>query len=268
MKIYETLENGIQIVEYEDSLAATIADMWNRSNDAWGGGSGIKTASQVIARNAGAAHYNVYIAMAGEEAVGYCSLARYFGDADTLYISLLGVRPDYHGKKVGKALVLQCMERTMELGYSRIDLHTWSGNTSAVPLYKKCGYLWEDRPDSTHLVNFIPMILKTELFADFFKKADWYNHSTRSLDIVPDGVKMNNFEIFGYSWEMDGETLAVGFERTGRRMRLIETNDYRIELMANEHALAFGLDYTCTFTLKIKQAKICMSKSQAKTIEI
>jgi len=252
MKIYEKLDNGITIVEYEDSLAPALADMWNRSRDDWGGDTGIKTAVQVKARIAGNAMYNIYVAMDGDVAVGYCDLGRYFGDADTLYVNLLSVRPDYQGKKIGKALVLRCMERTIELGYPRIDLHTWGGNTAAVPLYKKCGYLWEDRADSTHLVNFIPSILNTPLFADFFKKADWYAHSTRSLDIVPDGVKVNKFEVFGYSWEKDGEILAIGFERTGRQMRLIETNDYKMEWMAEDHELAFGLDYNCTFTVENK----------------
>ncbi|MCL2577640.1 MAG: GNAT family N-acetyltransferase [Defluviitaleaceae bacterium] len=255
MKIYKHLENGIKIVEYEDSLAQTLAEMWNRSREDWGGDTGIKTAGQVMAHNAVAAFYNAYVAMDGDEAVGYCSLDRYFGDANTLYISLLGVRPDYQGKKIGKALVQKCTERTIELGYPRIDLHTWGGNTAAVPLYKKCGYLWEDRSDSTHLVNFIPSILNTPLFASFFKKADWYADSTRSWEIVPDGVKVNKFEVFGYTWEKDGEMLAVGFERTGRQMRLIETNDYKIELIAENHELAFGLKYNCTFTVQNKSKK-------------
>jgi hypothetical protein len=147
------------------------------------------------------------------------------------------------------------VERTIELGYPRLDIHTWAGNTKAVPLYKKCGYLWEDRENSTHLVNFIPSIIKAEPFTDFFKKADWYADSTRVIEIKPDGVKVNKFELFGYSWEKDGETLAVGYERSGRRMRFIETNDYKIEFMADNHELAFGLNYNCTFTVENKSGK-------------
>ena len=255
LTIYETLENGVKIVEYEDSLAAGIADMWNKSRDDWGGDTSIRTANQVISQHAGASFFNVYIAVDDEDVVGYCSLARFFGDADTTYIHTLSVRPDYQGKKVGKALVLRCIERTMELNYPRIDLFTWSGNTKSVPLYKKCGYLWEDRTDYNHFVNFIPSILKTELFADFFKKADWYADSTRTIEIVPDGVKQNNFEFFGYTWENDGEKLEIGYERTGSRMRLIETNDYKIELMAEDHVLAFGLNYNCTFTVENKTGR-------------
>ncbi|MCL2202462.1 MAG: GNAT family N-acetyltransferase [Defluviitaleaceae bacterium] len=245
----------IVITEYQPHMAATLADMWNKSSDDWGGGNDIKTPGNVVTRIESGACIHHYVALDGEEAVGYCSLGRYFGDADALYIELLGVRPDYQGKKVGKALVLKCVERTIELGYPRLDIHTWPGNTNAVPLYKKCGYLWEDRSDSTHLVNFIPEILRTDLFKPFFEKADWYADSTRSWEIIPDGVKVNKFEVFGYTWEKDGDTLAVGYERTGRRIRLIETPDYKIELMAENHELAFGLKYQCTLTATNKTGK-------------
>jgi ribosomal protein S18 acetylase RimI-like enzyme len=257
MHIYETLSNGIKIVEYDPSLNATLADMWNKSKDDWGGGNDTKTPGQVATRIEGGSCIHHYVALEPDngEAVGYCSLSRYFGDADALYIELLGVRPDYQGKKVGKALVLRCVSRTIELGYPRLDIHTWPGNTNAVPLYKKCGYLWEDRADSTHLVNFIPEILGTGLFKPFFEKADWYADSTRSWEIVPDGVKENKFEVFGYTWEKDGSRLAVGYERTGRRIRLVETDDYRIELMAENHELAFGLNYNCKFTATNKTGK-------------
>jgi ribosomal protein S18 acetylase RimI-like enzyme len=255
MMIYETLANGIKIVEYEPSLNVTLADMWNKSKGDWGGGNDSKTPGQVATRIEGGSCIHHYVAMDGDEAVGYCSLSRYFGDADALYIELLGVRPDYQGKKVGKALVLRCVTRTIELGYPRLDIHTWPGNTNAVPLYKKCGYLWEDRSDSTHLVNFIPEILNIGLFKPFFEKADWYADSARSWEIVPDGVKVNKFEVFGYMWEKDGEKLAVGYERTGRRIRYIETNDYKIEMMAQNHELAFGLHYGCDFNVTNKTGK-------------
>jgi len=255
MKVYETLESGIKIVEYEPSLAASIAEMWNLSSDDWGGSSSLKTASQIISEHETASHFNVFIALDGDTAVGYCSFGRYYYDSGTMYIPLLGVRTDYKNKKIGKALVLRCVQRTIELGYPRLDLYTWSGNTAAVPLYKKCGFLWEDRPNSTHLANFMPTILTAPIFAEFFAKADWYADSTREIEIAPDGIEVNNFELFGYSWVKDGENLAVGFERTGRQMRMIETNDYKIELVAQNHELAFGTDYNCTFVIENKTGK-------------
>ena len=256
MKIYKTMENGVRIAEYDESLAGAIADMWNKSGDSWGGDNEVRTAGQIASDFAGGAYFNIFVALeSGGEAVGLCTLDRYYKDADTAYVHVLNVRPDYHGKKVGKELVLACVERTMELGYPRVDIHTWAGNTKAVPLYKKCGFLWEDRADTTHLSNYIPTVLAAELFADFFGAAHWYNDSTRTIEIKPDGQKFNKFEIYGYSWAKDGKNLAVGFEKTGRRIRYVETDDYKIEFIAENHELAFGLNYSCTFSAENKSGK-------------
>lgn len=254
MKIYKTMENGVQIMEYDDTMASMIADMWNKSGDSWGGSNSVMTAAQVISNYSGGTYYNIFVAIDNDEAVGVCTFARYYNDADTTYVSVLNVRPDYHGKKVGKELVIACVNKTIEMGYPRVDIHTWAGNTKAVPLYKKCGFLWEDRGDTTHLSNYIPTVLKTELFSDFFTTADWYadSISTKNIEIKPDGIKINKFEVYGYSWTKDGKNLAVGFEKTGRRIRFVETDDYKIEFMAENHELAFGLNYNCTFKIENK----------------
>ena len=213
--ILKALENGITIIEYSDAHAASLADMWNKSHDNWGGDSEVLTERIMIEEHAASLDINTYLALDGNgEVIGYCGLAKFLFDPDALYIRLLNVRPDYMGKGVGKALVLLSVERTIELGNPRLDIYTWSGNTEAVPLYKKCGYLWEDRPSTTHLVNFIPTVLATPCFKDFFASADWYSDSTREIEIKPDGVKLNKFEVFGYSWGKDGRRLAVGFERS------------------------------------------------------
>jgi len=255
MTLYKTLDNGIKIFEYADAYAASLADMWNKSHDNWGGDSEVLTERIMIEEHAASLDINTYLAIDGDEVIGYCGLAKFLYDPEALYIRLLNVRPDYMGKGIGKAMVLLCVERTIELGNPRLDIYTWSGNTEAVPLYKKCGYLWEDRPTSTHLVNFIPTVLATPCFKDFFASADWYHDSTRNIDIKPDGVKFNKFEVFGYSWEKDGRKLAVGFERSGRRIRFIETDDYIIEMMADSHELSFGMEHGASFAITNKSGK-------------
>ncbi len=214
---------SFKIIEYTPAYAQAVADMWNNSGDGWGGDLSIRTAEDVIAEVRSGAYLNVFLAELNGEILGYASLSKYFGDNSALYLHLLNVRPAWHGKKIGKALVLSCVNRTIELGFPRLDIHTWPGNTKAVPLYKKCGYMWEDRTDSTHLVNFIPTVLATDACKEFFATADWYEDSVRKIEIKPDGVKENLFEVFRYDWEKDGHMLAAGFERTGRRMRLLET---------------------------------------------
>src|SRR5699024_6568180 len=191
-----------------------IADMWNESQDNWGGNSAVTTAEEVKQQEANSSDLNLYIAMDGDKAVGYCGLSEFMDDKQTLYIPLLNVRGDYQGKKIGKMLVLRALERTIDLGWPRLDLHTWPGNTKAVPLYKKCGFFWEERDDSTHLMNFIPFVLRTEAVKDFFEDTHWYENSTRKIEIKPDGKIKNGFHYYEYTWEKNGSMLRMEFERT------------------------------------------------------
>ena len=52
---------------------------------------------------------------------------------------------------------------------AKIRSFTWLGNTKSLPLYKRCGFFWKGRDDTTHLMNFIPKILNTEAFKEYFK---------------------------------------------------------------------------------------------------
>lgn len=56
--------------------------------------------------------------------LGYCALTKYLKDEGSLYIRLLNARYDYHGKGIGKALVKEAVERTIELRWPRLDLFT------------------------------------------------------------------------------------------------------------------------------------------------
>ncbi|HET7656648.1 MAG TPA: GNAT family N-acetyltransferase, partial [Bacillales bacterium] len=246
----------IKIVEYEPGLAAAVAEMWTESQDNWGGGSAVTTKEQVLQQEANSSNLNLYIAMDGDKAVGYCGLSEYMGDEGALYIPLLNVRSNYHGKKIGKRLVLAALERTIELGWPRLDLYTWPGNTKAVPLYKKCGFFWEEHDESTHLMNYIPTVLSTGAVKDFFAKADWYRDSTRNIEVKPDGRKENGFDFFEYSWEAeDGEKLRIEFERKGRGMRLIETDDYLISASVENLKRVSGGRYPVQYEVINKSGK-------------
>ena len=249
------LPTGIRIVEYEEKHAVGLARMWNESAENWGGRSDLRTAQSIIDAYRSASFFNVYVALDGDDVVGLCSFGPYFRDTDAAYIQVLNVRPDYLSKKIGKALVLRCVERTIELGLPRLELHTWGGNTKAVPLYKKCGFMWEDDPEQTLLSNFIPTLLRQELLKTFFDKMDWYKDNARGVDIVHDGVKEANFERFTYIWEKDGERLATTVEKFGRKICRIETNDYMLEIDALDHELAYGFAYGAVFRARNKSGK-------------
>ncbi|WP_411350090.1 GNAT family N-acetyltransferase [Paenibacillus sp. WLX2291] len=246
----------IQIVEYEPRYAASIADMWNASNESWGGDNAIQTEEMIMEEHHNSVHLNVFLAVIGEEVIGYCSFSHYKDDVNALYIALLNVRPDYHGKKVGKRLVLRAIEETITLGWPRIDLYTWPSNVKAVPTYKKAGFFWERRDDATHLINLIPSVLQTPAVQSYFDQLDWYNDSVREIVTEPDGTGANGFDYFTYEWRKDDLHLRMEYERTGRGLRLIETNDYLISAtIPKQHRLPFGLSYPIEYEIFNKTGK-------------
>lgn len=242
----------VTIVEYEPKYAGSVADMWNRSNESWGGDNTVRTEQTVLAEHEHSTHLNVFLALSEGEVIGYCSFSHYKDDEGALYIPLLNVRPDYHGRKVGKALVLHAVQQTINLGWTRLDLHTWPGNTKAVPTYKKCGFFWEKRDDMTHLMNFIPSVLQTEAVRAYFEDTDWYTASTRVLSVEPDGRRENGFDYFTYEWNNNGRYLRMEYERSGRGLRLIETDDYLISATVVDHKLPFGRSYEIIYDLVSK----------------
>lgn len=251
----EQTSKKIEIVEYHEGLAGGVAEMWNLSREGWGGDSHVTTEEKVRTQEANSSNLNLYLAMDGEKVVGYCGLCEYREDSGALYIPLLNVRTDYHGLKIGKLLVLKALERTVELGWPRLDLYTWPGNTKAVPLYKKCGFFWEDRDDVTHLMNFMPTVLNTEAVQDFFQRTNWYDASTRVIEVAPDGRKENEFAYYEYKWENDQDFLRMEFERTGRGLRLIETNDYLLSAEVEDFKLVCDSSYTVRYFVKNKTGK-------------
>ena len=249
------MHQEIRIIEYEPGYAKALSDMWSRSADGWNGANVMQSTESVLREHENCTHLNTYLALVGEDVVGYCSLERFLRDEGALYIRLLNVRPDYHGKRVGKALVLQCVQRTIELNYPRLDLYTWPGNTKAVPLYKKCGFFWEKRDDSTHLMNFIPTVLATEAAKDFFADDDWYLSSTRCIEVKPDGRRENDFDFLEYTWHKEGHNLRIEFERTGRGICCLETDDYLLRVSAPEHGLVFGAFYQVKYEIVNKSKR-------------
>lgn len=245
----------IKIVKYDDSNAAKVADMWNHSRDGWGGANTVDTEETVLQRERNSTNIHTYLALDGEKVVGYCGLSEYRDDEGALYIPLLNVRDDYHGRKIGKKLLLTALQEAINLKWPRLDLYTWSGNTKAVPLYKKCGFFWEDRDDTTHLMNFMPTVLHTEAVTDFFKDTDWYDISTREIEVKPDGRIENDFHYYEYSWAKENEFLRIEFERTGRGIRLIETDDYLISATVSNHQLVFGDEYEVIYKINNKSGK-------------
>jgi ribosomal protein S18 acetylase RimI-like enzyme len=55
-------------------------------------------------------------------------------------IERLYVLPGYQGKKIGAALMEQCIADANNLGYDTIWLGVWEHNPRAIDFYKRCGF--------------------------------------------------------------------------------------------------------------------------------
>src|SRR5690348_1127699 len=122
--------------------AARIAAMFNDFDSAWPGGftrGNVETEETILAHGKRVRHVAVF--------VGFCNLEAQAGQHDISYIGLLGARLSHHGKGVGKMLLRAMVQRCTDLGYRQVTLHTWPGNTKAVPIYKKTGFHWVPETD-------------------------------------------------------------------------------------------------------------------------
>lgn len=256
--------NNIKIVEYDTKYAAGVAEMWNKSSECWGGYNNEITAGSVVIEEANSTHLNLFLAMEGDEVVGYCKISVLEEDEGALYIDLLNVIPEYHGKKIGKQLVLECVNRTIKLGWPRVDLYTWPGNEKAVPLYKKCGFFWEKRDGGTHLMNFMPQILNCKLFDDFFNEVDWYNDSKRIIGIVKDGVEKRGFDFYNYHWAKDDKYLKIDICRRSRMITRIDCNEYLLETSSPKLKHVFGTTSQLDFRFVNKTEKPITLEIQGK----
>ena len=153
-----------EIRPFRPEDAANVAQMWNESDDAWPGGftHGVPfTAERVLHWQERERDIAVYIAFADGKAVGYCSLTEFWEDSRVAYVRLLGAHPEYHGQGFGRDLLRAALERTVSLGYERLDLHTWAGNLKAVPLYKKTGFYWLPGT-AVHMHNYLPTVFRLD----------------------------------------------------------------------------------------------------------
>ncbi|MGM0437874.1 MAG: GNAT family N-acetyltransferase, partial [Bacillota bacterium] len=103
------MKKNIKICEYEDKYAESLAEMWNKSSENWGGYDHLITTETIIDEHKHIDFINTYLAVDKEKncVVGYCGFSEYRNDEGALYLPILNVRPDYQGKSIGKALVLK-----------------------------------------------------------------------------------------------------------------------------------------------------------------
>lgn len=242
---------NIKIVNYEPSYAKEVAKMWRMSTEGWNGFYANTTEDNVLEVNKSCIKLNTFLAIKDEEVLGYCNLLQ---GEEALSIKLLNTRFDCHGNGIGKEIIKAAINRALELDYSMIDLYTWSSNKKSIPFYKRCGFFLE-RNQNSHCISFIPYILKTEALKEYFENENWYNGLNQNMDMEPSEIEEDSFQFYEYNWNRNNEKLRIQFDRRGRGLRLIETDDYLVSVTIKHDTFMFGKKYKVSYDLINKTGK-------------
>ena len=208
-----------QITVYDPAMAVQVAEMFNAFDELWPGGFGgrVPYDEQRVRDwlNETSALADLIALDADGSPVGYCGLYPHWRDKRAAYVSVLGVVPRVKGQKYGKRMLLRAIEIAGERGISRVDLHTWSGNLNAMPLYKKVGMFWVPET-SVYMQDYVPGLLRMSLASEWFERhPDWYACFRRELEQAPDKHVIDGMELYRYTFEANGDRLVAEVDRYG-----------------------------------------------------
>ncbi len=217
--------------------AQAVADMWNASDANWPGTwtSGVpETAESVTRAYEQQECIETFLCLEGDVVGGYCKVMPDLMEPGVDYVALVNVPPSHQKKGIARRLLQRAAKLAVERSSNRLDLHTWTSNLNAVPLYKKVGFMW--MPDSDiHMLNFIPGILRLDAAQEFFSTREWYRVFRRPLDQEPDEERWEGMKVFTYGFvdsadaPEDAEpTFLVRIDREARAICSVETPAYAI----------------------------------------
>ncbi len=239
-----------EIVEYEPSMAKDLAVMFNKFKESWPGGfgGGIPFDEERVRDWFDESSSIADLIALDDNSIpmGFCELSPHWRDKDAAYVGLIGVIQEAKGKKFGKRLLLRSIERAIEDDIERVDLHTWSGNLKAIPLYKKIGMIWV--PDtSVYMQDYIPLLHKNEFTKDWFDvHEDWYHYQIRELKQEPNDMTVDGMKIYRYRFEDEGDWMEVDIDRYGWGItgisRKLSDEKFTVKAKVDSHGIYMGIE--------------------------
>jgi ribosomal protein S18 acetylase RimI-like enzyme len=243
------MADEIKIRDFREEDAPALARMWQESLPAWPPffNDGIPyTAERVLREQREFGRIFTLVAAERDEVPGFCGASFIPKEKSAAYVAILNVSPSRHKQGLGKRLLLETLRRVSEMGYERLDLHTWTSNLPAVPLYKKTGFFWE--PETTvHMINYLPKIFRNPLARAYFDRHDWYQTLKRELKLMPDEQVLGKLKVFVYEWEEGRDRLKVTVNHDAREICAIENQDLSLTLTLPEPEPVVSLPHTVTF---------------------
>ena len=246
----------VKIREYRPSDAAGIAQLFNESEEGWPGGftGGVEITEDYVRDWIARSKYvAILLAETGEgKIVGYLSMSEHWLGKDACYVALLNVHPRYRGRGIGTRLLKQAMWKAYQLGYNRVDLHTWAGNTRALRLYKKLGFKWVPGTN-VYMQNYLPGLLKLKPIAELVARDNELLFAfKKNLEPIEDDEKLGDREVFIYEWSLDGEKISAVIDRKAWRLCKLECSKYDVELAVDEDKPVRGLPFTAILRIRNK----------------
>jgi ribosomal protein S18 acetylase RimI-like enzyme len=247
-----------QIAAYDPEMAPRIAAMFNAFDELWPGGfAGRVPYDEQRVRDwldHSSAIADLIALDADGEPVGYCGLYPHWRDRHAAYVSVLGVVPRVKGHKYGKRMLLRAIEIAYERGISRVDLHTWSGNLNAMPLYKKIGMFWVPET-SVYMQDYVPGLLRMPLASEWFERhPDWYACFRRELEQAPDKHVIDGMELYRYVFEEGGDRLVAEVDRYGWGFcgieRELDGQRIAVRTRVQSHEIQIGIPNTMTISIE------------------
>jgi len=240
------MSDEIKIREFCEEDAEGLARMWQESLPVWPPffNDGIPyTAERVLREQREFGRIFTLVAAGEDEVPGFCGASFIPKEKSAAYVAILNVSPSRHKQGLGKRLLLETLRRVSDMGYERLDLHTWTSNLPAVPLYKKTGFFWE--PETTvHMINYLPKVFRNPLARAYFDRHDWYKAFKRELKLEPDEQLLGKAKVFVYEWEEKGDRLKVTVNHDAREICAIENQDLSLSCTLPDSEPVVGLPHT------------------------
>lgn len=248
---------GLEFTTFDVTKHAQgVADMWNASDANWPGTwtGGVPETAENVTREYGREEcIETFLCVEGDAVGGFCKVMPDLDEAGVDYVALVNVPPSHQKKGIARRLLQRATALAVARASNRLDLHTWTANLNAVPLYKKIGFMW--LPDTDiHMLNFMPSILRLDAAREFFAARNWYEVFRRPLDQEPDEDRWEGMKVFTYRFADSADApadaepaLVVRIDREARAICALDTPAYSVSATASRLDPPKGGEVTMTW---------------------
>lgn len=244
----------MKIREYRKEDATLLAKHLNESGAQWpelGIKQGVAYDEERIRAWFDSVNIHLFLMWINQEIAGLVSyMVKDQGNLHA-YIPLVNVHPAYQRQGVANKLMEKLLVEIINQGLHRVDLHTWSANQKALPLYEKWGFIAVDKgavcskPASVFMLNYLPLVLSSPLI----KKLLNFSRELK-LPLVskkPSQQSWHDLTVYQYDLKWPENFLSVKIDAQNGTITELKTKD-----------LYYGFYWTQPQVLQGTATKFCI----------